>query len=305
MNSVQKINTLKTKIENAEHILISKIDNTPMKDDREALLTQVKTNILVIEKEHKILTKQNKKIKNRTHQMNAKSRLDECSQKIAELKLLIERQEERLARGQTDLAAQSEDLLEEAPADAPVYVNDAKTLQFYQNEDQKFQQGVETAESVLKNVKLMNMKLDDISMLVFEQRNKLKSIQGEIQKSQDLMARTKKIMKAFSAELVKDKFIKVLLVLITVILLLIMVCAVKYKMKSQALIGKEIDVTDVDVDYDEIDESLFWRAEIRVVNRSKGKSQEEPKPVSVDMDLMTFDVVQSPSADNKNGQSHD
>jgi hypothetical protein len=297
MNCVQKINNLKNKIENAEHVLTSKIDNTPMKDDREALLTQVKTNILVIEKEHKILSKQNKKIKNRTHQMNASSRLKECSQKIEELKILIVRQEEKLAQNEEEVRSENEDIDSEGSFDNQVLKNDAQTLQFYHNEDQKFKEGVQATKAMLKGMKLANMKLDHISMLVIEQRNKLKNIKGEIKKSQSLMAQTKKIMRAFSAELVKDKFIKVLLISITVVLLFIMVCAIKYKMKSQALIGKEIDVTDDSIDYDEINEELFWRAEIKIINKSQPKRlQKENIPQANDA-LMNFDF--SDSTDKK------
>ena len=258
MNCMQKINSLKTKIENAEYILVSKIDNTYCKDDCEALLSQVQANIMVIEKEHKILSKQNKKQKNRTLQKNAKSRLNECTIKIKELKSLIERQTERLNNNEIGGVQEEEntnDSIEEK-----TYVNNAATLQFYDNEDAKFQGGVVKTKEMLATMKLANLKLDDISMLVFEQRNKLNSIRGEIKQSQNLMNQTKKIMKSFSAELVKDKAIRILLGLITIILLFIMVCAIKYKVKSQALIGKEIDVTDQAVDYNEINEALFWRA---------------------------------------------
>jgi hypothetical protein len=259
-----------------------------MKDDREALLTQVKTNILVIEKEHKILSKQNKKIKNRTHQMNAKSRLDECSQKIEELKILILRQEEKLEQDEVEFEF-NEDEIEDIPEEKK-FVLDAKTKQFLKNEDENFKEGVQTTKEILKDMKLANMKLDHISMLVFEQRNKLKNINGEIKKSQSLMSQTKKIMKTFSAELVKDKFIKILLVAITVVLLFIMVCAIKYKMKSKELIGKEIDVTAAEVDYNEINEELFWNAEIKVVVKNKSKVLKTPE-VKDNQDLMNFDFT--------------
>lgn len=294
---MQKINSLKTKIENAEDILVSKIDNTPMKDDREALLTQVKTNIQVIEQEHKILSKQNKKQKNRTLKMNATSRLRECTAKVQELKVLIARHEENLENDQVLMEIQREEQQEGESQSTPGFVNDQATLHFYENVDQEFQKGVDDAKVLLKNVKVMNMKLDDISVLVLEQRNKLNSIQGEIKQSQDLVNRTKKIMKAFSAELVKDKAIKILLALITIVLLFIMICAVKYKLKSQALIGKEIDVTESNVDYSQIDEALFWKMEVREVDKSsadsgKKHSMKEEKrgaEVKVNEDLLNLD----------------
>ena len=295
MNCMQKINSLKTKIENAEYILVSKIDNTYCKDDCEALLSQVQANIMVIEKEHKILSKQNKKQKNRTLQKNAKSRLNECTIKIKELKSLIERQTERLNNNEIGGVQEEEntnDSIEEK-----TYVNNAATLQFYDNEDAKFQGGVVKTKEMLATMKLANLKLDDISMLVFEQRNKLNSIRGEIKQSQNLMNQTKKIMKSFSAELVKDKAIRILLGLITIILLFIMVCAIKYKVKSQALIGKEIDVTDQAVDYNEINEALFWRAEIKEFNKKKGKEKLTLSPI-VKVDLMNFDIHDN--KDNKN-----
>jgi hypothetical protein len=274
--------------------LISKIDNTPMKDDREALLSQVKTNIQVIEQEHKILSKQNKKQKNRTLKMNANKQLQDCAKTIEDLKVLISRQEENLENDTVVLQIQNEEIDDESTEITKKYVNDQATLQYYDNVDKEFQQGVNDTKKLLKNIKLVNMQLDDISMLVFEQRNKLNSIQGEIKTSQDLMNRTKKIMKTFSAELVKDNVIKVLLALITIVLLFIMVCAVKYKMKSQALIGKEIDVTDSNVDYDQIDEALFWKMEIREFNKSEHKKKDEntlkQKKHKVNNDLMDLDV---------------
>ena len=302
MNCVQKINSLKTKIENAEYVLVSKMDNTPCKDDCEALLSQVRANIMVIEREHKILSKQNKKQKNRTLQKNANSRLKECTSKIANLKMLIERQSERLEKN--ELGGTQE--IEEEESGQETHVNNAATLQFYENEDVKFQGGVVKTKEMLASMKLANLKLDDISMLVFEQRNKLNSIQGEIKQSQNLMNQTKKIMKAFSAELVKDKAIRLLLGLITVILLFIMVCAIKYKLKSQALIGKEIDVTDQEVDYNEINEALFWRAEIKETNKKgKGKQKVTTSP-QVRVDLMEFDIPdKSDQIENQNSKSVD
>lgn len=95
------------------------------------------------------------------------------------------------------------------------------TIQFLQKEDDKFKKGVETAKDILKDVKLMNMKLDDISGLVKLQRQKLLNMQDKIKKSQNYMSRSKKLLQTFSKEIYGDKIIMCFGLLIGIVLLFI------------------------------------------------------------------------------------
>lgn len=95
------------------------------------------------------------------------------------------------------------------------------TLQFLQKEDEKFKKGVDTAKDILKDVKLMNMKLDDISGLVKLQRQKLLNMQDKIKTSQNYMARSKKLLQTFSKEIYGDKIIMCFGLLIGIVLLFI------------------------------------------------------------------------------------
>jgi len=133
------------------------------------------------------------------------------------------------------------------------------TLQMYEQEDKNFKKGVDTTKNILKDVKLMNMKLDDITDLVRLQRQKLLSLHNKIEQSQNYMNRSKKIIQGFSKELYGDCIIKTLIILISFVMFVIGVAAVKYKMKSEILIGKNNSDVIADIDYGVIDETMFWK----------------------------------------------
>lgn len=136
------------------------------------------------------------------------------------------------------------------------------TLSYYQNETKKFEKGKETAKNILKDVKLMNMKLDDITDLVRLQRQKLLNMHKQIEQSQNYMNRSKKIIRGFSKELYGDKIISTLVALIATIIIFIVIAAIKYKMKSDILISNDSDHVISENDYSIIDEKIFWKSSV-------------------------------------------
>lgn len=136
------------------------------------------------------------------------------------------------------------------------------SLQFLQNEDKNFKKGVDTTHEILKDVKLMNMKLDDISGLVKLQRQKLLNMQDKIKESQDVMGRSKKLLKTFSKEIYGDKIIMVFGLLIALVLVFIGIAAIKYKFKAQELVLTDEELLENDDNYNEIDETIFFKRDL-------------------------------------------
>lgn len=133
------------------------------------------------------------------------------------------------------------------------------TLQFLKKEDEKFKKGVETAKDILKDVKLMNMKLDDISGLVKLQRQKLLNMQDKIKKSQNYMDRSKKLLTTFSKEIYGDKIILSLGILIGIVLVCIGIASIKYKLRANEMIMTNEEFIKSEEDFNEIDEKLFFK----------------------------------------------
>jgi hypothetical protein len=133
-------------------------------------------------------------------------------------------------------------------------------MMMYQKEDENFKKGVDTTKNILKNVKLMNMKLDDITDMVRLQRQKLLNMHKQIEESQNYMNRSKQLIKGFSKELYGDTVIKVLILLITIVLGCIFAASIKYKMKSDLIIGeKDSDDALNDDILSSIDEQFFYK----------------------------------------------
>lgn len=137
--------------------------------------------------------------------------------------------------------------------------------QFLQKEDSDFKKGVDTTKEILKDVKLMNMKLDDISGLVKVQRQKLLNMQDKIKESQDYMKRSKKLLTTFSKEIYGDKIIMTLGTLIAIVLVCIAIAALRYKMKAEQIMLVAEDPIESTMDFNEINESLFYKENITEV----------------------------------------
>lgn len=136
------------------------------------------------------------------------------------------------------------------------------SIQMLKKEDEAFKKGVETSKNILKNVKLMNMKLDDITDMVRLQRQKLLNMHKQIEKSQNYMNRSKELIRGFGKELYGDNIIKGLVILITIVLMFIMISAVKFKMRSELIISRESSNEFLDEEvFKKIDESMFWKLE--------------------------------------------
>jgi hypothetical protein len=132
-------------------------------------------------------------------------------------------------------------------------------IALYENVTEEAKTGVETTKKILKDVKLMNMKLDDITDLVRLQRQKLLNLHQEIEKSQNYVNQAGAIVRSFSKELYGDKIIFTLVALITIILVFIVIASIKYKLKSDIIIGENTEGNALDNDYSIIDEKLFWK----------------------------------------------
>lgn len=163
-----------------------------------------------------------------------------------------------------------------------------------QKEDEHFKEGVETTQNILKNVKLMNMKLDDISDLVRLQRQKLLNMHKEIEKSQNYMNRSKKIISSFSKELYGDKIIFTLVALITLVLISIVVASIKYKMKSDILIGDDSDSVLGEDELNQINGELFWKTEISEIGlngirKRNGEGHEYVKLYLINLEMQELE----------------
>ena len=179
------------------------------------------------------------------------------------------------------------------------------SLQFLQKEDNNFKKGVDTTHEILKDVKLMNMKLDDISGLVKLQRQKLLNMQDKIKESQNVMARSKKLLKTFSKEIYGDKIIMVFGILIALVLVFIGIAAIKYKFKAQELVLTDEELLENDDNYNEIDESIFFKRDlVEEANRKFEKAKETLGQLMANKFLQIQEKVKKERAEkNANGEN--
>ena len=277
MNFSKQIICLNNLIEDSNVILSKDIDRLPTKEEREKLLQSVYTNIQEIENKHKKLTSQNKKKNNNYKKRAEKAELIKSEEELMSLKALFEKQSEKVRLFKE---FQIQEIKTNRETNLHLKKNtkiSPQLRQLYAKEDEVFKQGVNTVYDIKKTVEGLNVTLDEVADLVHLQRQKLLSINSQIGESQSIMKRSQKIIRSFSKELYQDKIIKVLLGTITIILLLIMISAIKFKMKSGELIGKEIESQDELIDFTDIDESLFWKTIIEEKKNQNIKMEEVMK----------------------------
>ena len=289
-------------IEDSNVILSKDIDRLSTKAEREKLLQSVYANIQEIESKLKKLSSQNKKKNNNYKKRSEKAELNKCEEELLSLRNLFEKQSEKVRLFK-------EFQIQEVKTNRETNLHRTKNSkispqlrQLYAKEDEVFKQGVNTVYDIKNTVVGLNVTLDEVADLVHLQRQKLLSINSQIGESQSIMKRSQKIIRLFSKELYQDKIIKVLLGTITVILLLIMISAIKFKMKSGELIGKEIESQDELIDFTDIDESLFWKTiieEKKNTNNIIAKSDEDLKTqarmITGSIDLIKLDSLRRQS----------
>ena len=190
----------------------------------------------------------------------------ECDQKIAELDVWFDNETKKTEHfkdvQQTSILPNNSGLGRggnQSRRNSLANTQSQSNLALYENVTEEAKTGVETTKKILKDVKLMNMKLDDITDLVRMQRQKLLNLHHEIEKSQNYVNQAKTIVRSFSKELYGDKIIFTLVGLITIILIFIVVASIKYKLKSDLLIGENSENNSIDCDYSIIDEKIFWK----------------------------------------------
>lgn len=266
---MKKINSLLEQIEDTENDLTLTINSLGTKKEREELLAKSRLEMDKINKTFDSLFKSNKKQRNKHVQKNGRKKLEECKNKIGDLKIWYETQVNDTKtfkdipkieyKSKHPGYSQIQERRNESRTRSIIGGPSNSNLNMLQKEDETFQKGVNTTKNILKNVKLMNMKLDDISDLVRLQRQKLLNMHKQIEQSQNYMNQTKTIMRGFSKELYGDTIIFSLVGLITLILIFIMIASIKYKLKSDILIGNDGDGVISQADFSLINSKIFWK----------------------------------------------
>ena len=280
-NTIQLIMNMCDDLEEAESILTEEINNVTTKAEREEILARAKSQFEGIARDIRLYPSKIKKIRERGTRMNANQKFDELKLKLEQINNIWERENTATEVFQ-DITEEEEQQINDSKGRGTMFNPNAQlTIQAQREYDETSelgQKGVNMAKDTLRTVREANEQLNNITTMVKIQRIKLLQMQDKMKKSQSIVDQSSRILMSFSKELYSDKIIFGLLAMIALILIMIMVSAINYKLKSKAIIGKEIDLENNSIDIDEIDENLFYRTEIIEVNLDEFEQEEDIPP---------------------------